>query len=145
MKLSKYFDTTTDPKLLCGCGCVAPDWVVANLKEVCKQADKIREMVDHPVSVNSGYRCKAYNRKIGGALLSQHCKGTALDLNVGFVYEWALKIFNAAKTIGGIGGVGIYDSFCHIDTRPRLLAKVLAKFGGNKQTYWDERKVHRSR
>lgn len=139
MQLSKYFNTVTDPKLLCGCGCTAPDWVIANLREVCKQADKIREALGVAISVNSGYRCKAYNRKIGGALLSQHCKGTALDLNIGFKYNWALRIWEVAKTIGGIGGVGIYDTFCHIDTRPRLLARVLAKFGGNKQTHWDER------
>lgn len=139
MKLSKYFDTTTDPKLLCGCGCTPPDWVIANLKQVCLQADKIRELLNVPISVNSGYRCKAYNKRIGGAMFSQHVKGTALDLNVKFLGTWALKIFNAAKTIGGIGGVGIYDTFCHIDTRPRLLNTILAKFGGNKQTYWDER------
>lgn len=139
MKLSRYFDTDTDPKLLCGCGCTAPDWVIANLKQVCHQADKIRDELGHAISVNSGYRCKKYNRSIGGALFSQHCKGTALDLNVGFSGSWALKVWAIAKTISGIGGVGIYDTFCHVDTRPRLLAKVLAKFGGNKQTYWDER------
>ena len=139
MQLSKYFNTITDPMLLCPCGCVAPEWVIANLREVCKQADKIREMLGVAISVNSGYRCKAYNRKIGGALFSQHCKGTALDLNIVFAYNWALRIWEAAKTIGGIGGVGIYDTFCHIDTRPRLLARVAAALGGNKQTYWDER------
>lgn len=139
MKLSEYFDTTTDPKLLCGCGCTPPDWVIANLKEVCKQADKIRETLDRAVSVNSGFRCKKYNRSIGGAMFSQHVKGTALDLNIGFQGKWVLAIFNIAKTIPGIGGVGIYDTFCHIDTRPRLLNRILAKFGGNRQTYWDQR------
>lgn len=139
MKFSKYFGTETDPKLLCGCGCTAPDWVIKNLMQVCLQADKVRDILGRPVSVNSGYRCKAYNRRIGGATLSQHCKGTALDLNIGFSGPWAMAIFNAAKKVGGIGGVGIYDTFCHIDTRPRLLARVLAKFGGNRQTYWDER------
>lgn len=139
MQLSKYFNTSTDSKLLCPCGCDAPDWVIKNLIQVCTQADKIRERLGRPVSVNSGYRCKAYNKKIGGALLSQHCKGTALDLNVNFNAGWALAIWNQAKQIPGIGGVGIYDTFCHIDTRPRLLNRILAKLGGNKQTYWDER------
>ena len=139
MQLSKYFDTTTDPKLLCGCGCEAPDWVIKNLIQVCTQADKIREELGVPLSVNSGYRCKAYNRLIGGAMFSQHCKGTALDLNRNFNPGWALAIWNTAKKIPGIGGVGIYDTFCHIDTRPRLWARVKAALGGNKQTYWDER------
>lgn len=139
MQLSEYFNTTIDTKLLCGCGCTAPEWVIANLRVVCRQADKIRALLGRAVSVNSGYRCKAYNRSIGGALLSQHCKGTALDLNVDFSGPWALAIWNAAKTIPGIGGVGVYDTFCHIDTRPRLLNRVLAKMGGNKQTHWDER------
>ena len=139
MQLSKYFNTIIDKMLLCPCGCTAPDWVIANLREVCKQADKIREWLGVAISVNSGYRCKAYNRRIGGAMFSQHCKGTALDLNINWSGSWALKIFEVAKTIGGIGGVGIYDTFCHIDTRPRLLNRILAKFGGNRQTYWDER------
>ena len=139
MKLSRHYGTDTHPKLLCSCGCKAPDWVIANLKQVCLQADKIADLLGVVPDVNSGYRCKAYNKRIGGALLGQHPKGTALDLNVKWSGSWALKIINAAKTIAGIGGVGIYDSFCHIDTRPRLFNRILAKFGGNKQTYWDER------
>lgn len=139
MQLSKYFNTNTDPKLLCGCGCIAPEWVIKNLIQVCSQADKIRERLGRPVSVNSGYRCKAYNKSIGGAMFSQHCKGTALDLNVDFSPSWALAIWNQAKQIPGIGGVGIYDTFCHIDTRKRLLQHILSKFGRGIQTYWDER------
>lgn len=138
MRLSKHFDTGVDTKLFCGCGCKAPDWVIANLREVCKQADKIRDVLGTALRVNSGYRCKRYNAETGGAMFSQHCKGTALDLSVENGNH-ATDIFNTAMSIGGIGGIGIYDTFCHIDTRPRLMARVLAKFGGNKQTRWDER------
>jgi zinc D-Ala-D-Ala carboxypeptidase len=31
--------------------------------------------------INSGYRCPALNKLIGGAENSQHCKGQAVDLN----------------------------------------------------------------
>jgi hypothetical protein len=38
-----------------------------------------RERFGRPIHINSGYRTEAYNRKIGGAANSQHCKGQACD------------------------------------------------------------------
>ena len=44
-----------------------------------KILDPLREKVG-AIRVNSGYRTPAYNKQIGGATNSQHCKGEAADI-----------------------------------------------------------------
>ena len=44
-----------------------------------KVLDPLREKVG-AIRVNSGYRTPAYNKQIGGATNSQHCKGEAVDI-----------------------------------------------------------------
>lgn len=43
--------------------------------------DPAREELGAPITVNSGYRCKAVNAAVGGASTSQHLKGEAADLD----------------------------------------------------------------
>lgn len=45
--------------------------------------DPVRERYGSPIRINSGYRCPAVNRLIGGATTSQHTLGEAADLNAG--------------------------------------------------------------
>ena len=44
--------------------------------------DPLREMIDEPIAVNSGFRTLAVNKAIGGAQnpISQHTKGEAADI-----------------------------------------------------------------
>ena len=42
----------------------------------------IRNAWGKAIPISSGYRCPAYNASIGGSLLSAHCFGIALDLNI---------------------------------------------------------------
>ena len=44
-----------------------------------KIIDPLREKVG-AIKVNSGYRTPAYNKQIGGATNSQHCRGEAVDI-----------------------------------------------------------------
>lgn len=44
-----------------------------------KVLDPLREKVG-AIRVNSGYRTPAYNKQIGGATNSQHCRGEAADI-----------------------------------------------------------------
>ncbi len=48
-----------------------------------KLLDPIREVWGGPISVNSGYRCPALNRAVGGVATSQHLRGEAADISVG--------------------------------------------------------------
>jgi hypothetical protein len=45
--------------------------------------DPIRAAWGAPITVNSGYRCPALNRAVGGVSTSQHLKGEAADITVG--------------------------------------------------------------
>lgn len=42
----------------------------------------LRERLNRPMRVSSGYRSKALNKEVKGSLRSQHCKGEAVDFSV---------------------------------------------------------------
>lgn len=45
--------------------------------------DPIREAWGKPITVNSGYRCPALNKAVGGVPTSQHQSGEAADITTG--------------------------------------------------------------
>ena len=45
--------------------------------------DPLREAWGGPIQVNSGYRCPALNKAVGGSPYSQHQRGEAADITVG--------------------------------------------------------------
>ena len=83
MKLSKYFtlreltfskiaednDIDNTP---------TPD-VLEKLKHTASQLDKVRELLNKPVNISSGYRCLQVNRRLGSKDTSQHLKAEAVD------------------------------------------------------------------
>jgi zinc D-Ala-D-Ala carboxypeptidase len=54
--------------------------------------EPIREHLGRPIRVNSGYRSPAVNKRIGGALTSQHSLGEAIDLDLHDrdLFEWII-------------------------------------------------------
>lgn len=48
-----------------------------------KLLDPVRELWGGPLTVNSGYRCTALNRIVGGAARSAHLRGEAADITTG--------------------------------------------------------------
>ena len=68
------------------------------------------------VTINSGYRTPQYNAKVGGVAHSQHCYGMAADISVKGHAPAEVAAF-ARTLMPDWGGVGVYDSFCHIDVR----------------------------
>lgn len=64
--------------------------------------------------INSAYRTSDYNKKIGGAPKSQHILGKASDTVCKGTSP--LEVAMYAEAIG-MGGIGLYSSFTHIDTR----------------------------
>ena len=64
--------------------------------------DPVRDMVNTPIIITSGYRCPQVNRLVGGVGNSQHMSGCAADFHVkGFtpsmMYEVFLYIFNTLE------------------------------------------------
>jgi len=53
--------------------------VLDNLIVVANKAQEIRDLLGHPLKINSGYRCLKLNREIGSKDSSQHIKGQAID------------------------------------------------------------------
>lgn len=54
-----------------------------NLENLIKNIlDPLREAYGKPISVNSGFRCEALNRAVGGAKNSEHLSGCAADIDV---------------------------------------------------------------
>jgi len=72
-----------------------------------------------PTVINSGVRCRQHNANVGGATNSRHLEGNAdaadivcPDASVKIVREYLLNKYPNKY------GIGKYDSFVHIDTRP---------------------------
>ena len=77
---------------------------------------QIRDHFKAPVTINSGYRTEAKNKTVGGAAYSQHKYGTAADITVKGVAPKDVAAY-AETILVGMGGIGIYKSFTHIDVR----------------------------
>ena len=76
--------------------------------------DAARKIYGKPMRVNSGYRTKEYNAKIGGVKNSSHLKGLAADIsckNSGDRFEMLQAFIKA-----GFKRIGVANSFIHVDT-----------------------------
>lgn len=98
------------------------EWRADRAIELAKAFERIRELCGFPLIVNSAYRTAVYNDRIGGAVKSQHVQGRALDLHPATGgLKALLKLRGVAEVVrreGLIRGIGIYDGFVHVDTRP---------------------------
>jgi uncharacterized protein YcbK (DUF882 family) len=74
--------------------------------------ETIRAHFIAPVRISSGFRTHAHNEQIGGAETSRHLWGLAADITVDDVPPDTLADY--AETLG-VGGLGRYDSFTHVD------------------------------
>ena len=68
------------------------------------------------VTINSGYRSPEHNAAVGGVSNSQHVKGTAADIVVEDTDPLTVGQI-AEHFLNKKGGIGVYKSFTHVDTR----------------------------
>ena len=78
--------------------------------------EQIRAAAGGAVVIHSGYRTPAYNRKVGGARYSQHVQGTAADIAVRGASPLLVGQI-AEHYLQSRGGIGVYQTFTHVDTR----------------------------
>lgn len=78
--------------------------------------ERIRTATCGAVTVNSGYRTASYNQKVAGARASQHLLGRAADIQVSGASPLLVGQI-AEYYLGGHGGIGVYQTFTHVDTR----------------------------
>ena len=70
-------------------------------------------------TINSAYRSLAYNVAVGGVGDSRHSQNDAVDFvcATGSPTQWALFLRGLRDAGGFSGGIGVYRSFVHVDTR----------------------------
>ena len=121
-KLSKDFDSL---ELACNCGCGYDD---INPKLVDK-LQMLRDLVNKPIIVTSGCRCKKYNKHINGYVNSPHLEGLAVDTQIEGMTPTTLAIL--ASRIHHIR-IGLYPSHLHIDIKPPNPSKywLVKKYNG---------------
>ena len=123
MQLSEHF---TLREFVCHDGTPVPDELVPGLKLHCERVlEVIRAAIGVPLSIVSGFRTVAYNRKIGGAKASFHLWDKypdkfATDLSAkGKSPEQLRAVIETLIAAGKIpqGGIGLYSTFVHYDNR----------------------------
>ena len=79
--------------------------------------EAIRVHFGRPVTITSGYRTVSYNASLkNSSKKSQHCNGLAADIQV--EGHTPLEVYNyTCSLLGDHGGVGIYNTFVHVDVR----------------------------
>lgn len=78
--------------------------------------EQIREAAGGAVTINSAYRSPAHNAAVGGVRSSQHLYGRAADIVVEGVSPLLVGQI-AEYYMDRRGGIGVYQTFTHVDTR----------------------------
>lgn len=114
-QLSKNFKSEEFECPCCGYALVDTELVIV--------LEKIRSYLGIPVRINSGYRCPAYNEKIGGAKLSRHLVGCAADISWAGITlcvkedsSFRKSIVDPLKWDTKIFGIGWGKTYIHVDT-----------------------------
>lgn len=123
-QITRHFSWGGDKMLICPC-CKAVKltdtfWYHLHLLE------NLRTRFDQPIVINSGYRCKKHNKKVGGSRNSWHMK-FATDIRPawkkGDSWRVHLKEVERLRMIAievDFTGIGTYKWFVHVDTRPKF-------------------------
>lgn len=80
--------------------------------------DEARDLAGVPFRINSGFRTKAHNAKVGGEPNSSHTRGFAADIHAPDGPN-KFKILKACIMIG-FQRIGVYRNFIHVDCDPSL-------------------------
>ena len=84
MMLTEHFSaeelTASDIGTRAGVDNTPDEDVLEQLHILAGGLERIRQFLGRPIHVNSGYRCPALNKLVGGAPNSQHMTGNAADI-----------------------------------------------------------------
>ncbi|MBU0554022.1 LysM peptidoglycan-binding domain-containing protein [Myxococcota bacterium] len=106
----------------CKDGTAVPEALRANVTALAEELEKLRAALGgRGITVNSGYRTSAYNKRVGGKSGSYHLTAKAADIVVsGMTASQVRKELEALIKAGKIrdGGIGAYATFTHYDIGP---------------------------
>lgn len=107
-KLSEHFYWH---EFKCPCGkCESKPEDIA--KDLLINLEDLRTIIDEPIVVTSGLRCKEYNQKVGGSPKSKHLSGLAADISVKHLTPVQIAY---AAWLCGFRRIGVYPCHVHID------------------------------
>ena len=99
-----------------------PQKLMGNIKQVAEELQKVRDILNRPIIITSGYRSPAHNRAVGGATNSQHLYAKAADCRMVGINTEVFRTYLARYT--KFNGFGIAPNFVHVDTRDRFTVWV---------------------
>jgi len=104
----RYFEMR---EFACKCCGQLPPSAEQNLQALVEHVlDPARERLGMPITVNSGYRCPAHNKAVGGVKNSQHLKGEAADITCADNKRLAEII----EQLGNFDQLIVYPTFLHV-------------------------------
>lgn len=101
--------------------------ILAHLSNTAFQMEAVRELLGHPIIVNSGYRGPDVNKAVRGVSTSAHCQGYAVDFTCpgfGNPTEIAFAIANSSIKFDQL--IREYG-WVHISFDPRCRSECLTK------------------
>ena len=116
MQLTKNFNLK---EFQCKSGAEMPKDVLKNIKILAENMQVLRDHIDRPIKITSGYRSPEHNKKIG-AKASKHVLGMACDFKIeGLTPATIIKDIEVLIMCEKMkeGGIGIYPTWVHYDIR----------------------------
>lgn len=112
--LTKHFSAH---EFKCPCGkCTGGTMNIAFLTKL----DQLRELFGKPIRIESGFRCAAHNKAVGGTSESMHLQGRAADL---IVESDADRYHLHRVAFSLFAGVGTAKGTIHVDDRNQAVAR----------------------
>ena len=104
----RYFEMK---EFACKCCGQLPPSAEQNLQALVDHVlDPARERLGMPITVNSGYRCPAHNKAVGGVKNSQHLKGEAADITCAD----NKKLAEIIEQLDNFDQLIVYPTFLHV-------------------------------
>lgn len=134
--LSEFVESSTAKRL--NIDNTPSDEVISNLKRLCYLLlQPLRNIINEPIIINSGFRCASLNKAVGGVSSSQHKLGLAADIVCyGFtsfqLFTKIKQLCEADKSILLIDQCIVYDTFVHVSV-PAVSFLVRYQFLDNRK------------
>jgi zinc D-Ala-D-Ala carboxypeptidase len=104
-----------------------PGAMMASLLDTAQRMEQVRELLQHPIIVTSGYRCGLVNRIVGGAVASDHLLAKACDfISPGFGSPLAVCLAIRSSELP-FDQLILEESWVHLGFASKMRREVLTK------------------